>query len=74
MRIEEERILGLTGPIGAAKATALNAIPGLTLYQGELKVLGRDPVDRARSFHARCLLDCRCRRGAVLDADFVGLA
>src|SRR6202043_2893198 len=40
---EEERILGLIGPNGAGKTTALNAILGLTPYQGELKVLGRDP-------------------------------
>ena len=31
------------GPNGAGKTTALNAILGLTPYQGELKVLGRDP-------------------------------
>jgi ABC-2 type transport system ATP-binding protein len=43
LRIEEGRILGLVGPNGAGKTTALNAILGLTSYQGELKVLGRDP-------------------------------
>src|ERR1022692_2097397 len=43
LRIEEGRILGLIGPNGAVKTTALNAILGLTAYQGELKVLGRDP-------------------------------
>ncbi|MFZ1974076.1 MAG: ABC transporter ATP-binding protein [Candidatus Acidiferrales bacterium] len=43
MRVEEGRILGLIGPNGAGKTTALNAILGLTPYQGELKVLGRDP-------------------------------
>jgi ABC-2 type transport system ATP-binding protein len=41
--IEEGRILGLIGPNGAGKTTALNAILGLAAYQGELKVLGRDP-------------------------------
>jgi ABC-2 type transport system ATP-binding protein len=41
--IEEGRILGLIGPNGAGKTTALNAILGLIPYQGELKVLGRDP-------------------------------
>src|SRR5271166_3833073 len=41
--IEEGRILGLIGPNGAGKSTALNAILGLTSYQGELSVLGRDP-------------------------------
>jgi len=43
LRIEEGHILGLIGPNGAGKTTALNAILGLTPYQGELKVLGRDP-------------------------------
>jgi ABC-2 type transport system ATP-binding protein len=43
LHIEEGRILGLIGPNGAGKTTALNAILGLTQYQGELKVLGRDP-------------------------------
>jgi ABC-2 type transport system ATP-binding protein len=43
LRVEEGRILGLIGPNGAGKSTALNAILGLTKYQGELKVLGRDP-------------------------------
>jgi ABC-2 type transport system ATP-binding protein len=43
LRIEEGRILGLVGPNGAGKSTALNAILGLIPYQGELKVLGRDP-------------------------------
>jgi ABC-2 type transport system ATP-binding protein len=43
LRVEEGRILGLVGPNGAGKTTALNAILGLTSFQGELKVLGRDP-------------------------------
>ena len=43
LRVEEGRILGLIGPNGAGKTTALNAILGLTAYQGELRVLGRDP-------------------------------
>jgi ABC-2 type transport system ATP-binding protein len=43
LRVEEGRILGLIGPNGAGKTTALNAILGLTPYEGELKVLGRDP-------------------------------
>src|SRR5687767_5330452 len=42
-RVEEGRILGLIGPNGAGKTTALNAILGLTSYQGQLNVLGRDP-------------------------------
>ncbi len=43
LKVEEGRILGLIGPNGAGKTTALNAILGLTPYEGELKVLGRDP-------------------------------
>ena len=43
LRVEEGRILGIVGPNGAGKTTALNAILGLIPYEGELKVLGRDP-------------------------------
>jgi ABC-2 type transport system ATP-binding protein len=43
LRVAEGRILGLIGPNGAGKTTALDAILGLTQYQGELRVLGRDP-------------------------------
>ena len=43
LRVEEGRILGLIGPNGAGKTTALNAILGLTSYQGQLNVLDRNP-------------------------------
>jgi ABC-2 type transport system ATP-binding protein len=43
LRVEEGRILGLIGPNGAGKTTALNAVLGLTPFEGQLKVLGRDP-------------------------------
>src|SRR5712672_1726240 len=43
LRVAEGRILGLIGPNGGGKTTALNASLGLTPYQGELRVLGRDP-------------------------------
>jgi len=43
LHVEEGRILGIIGPNGAGKSTALHTILGLTPYQGELKVLGRDP-------------------------------
>jgi ABC-2 type transport system ATP-binding protein len=43
LRVEEGRILGVIGPNGAGKTTALGAILGLLPFQGELKVLGRDP-------------------------------
>ena len=45
LRIEEGQIVGLIGPNGAGKTTALNAILGLIPFDGELKVLGRDPWD-----------------------------
>jgi len=43
LRVTEGHILGLVGPNGAGKTTALNAMLGLTPYQGELRVLGHDP-------------------------------
>ena len=41
--VEEGRIVGVIGPNGAGKTTTLNAILGLTPYEGHLRVLGRDP-------------------------------
>jgi ABC-2 type transport system ATP-binding protein len=43
LRVEDGRIFGLIGPNGAGKTTALNAILGLTPFQGDLRVLGRNP-------------------------------
>jgi ABC-2 type transport system ATP-binding protein len=37
------RIVGLIGPNGAGKTTALKALLGLTSFEGQLQVLGRDP-------------------------------
>ena len=55
--VEEGRILGLIGPNGAGKSTALNAILGLTQYQGELKVLGRDPwIERDELMRDVCFI------------------
>jgi ABC-2 type transport system ATP-binding protein len=45
LRLDEGRILGLIGPNSAGKSTALNAILGLTQYLGELRVLGRHPLN-----------------------------
>jgi ABC-2 type transport system ATP-binding protein len=57
LRVEEGRILGLIGPNGAGKTTALNAILGLTAYQGELQVLGRDPwMERDRLMRDVCFI------------------
>ena len=41
--ISAGRIVGLIGPNGAGKTTALKAILGLVPFDGELKVLGKDP-------------------------------
>jgi ABC-2 type transport system ATP-binding protein len=57
LRVEEGRILGLIGPNGAGKTTALNAILGLTPYQGELRVLGRDPwAERDQLMRDACFI------------------
>src|SRR5215469_526179 len=57
LRVEEGRILGLIGPNGAGKTTALNAILGLTPYEGELRVLGRDPwTERERLMRDVCFI------------------
>jgi ABC-2 type transport system ATP-binding protein len=57
LRVEEGRILGLIGPNGAGKTTALNAILGLTAYEGELRVLGRDPwSERDRLMRDVCFI------------------
>jgi len=41
--VQPGRIVGLIGPNGAGKTTAIKAILGLTAFDGELKVLGKDP-------------------------------
>jgi ABC-2 type transport system ATP-binding protein len=58
LRVEEGRILGLIGPNGAGKTTALNAILGLTPYQGELRVLGRSPwTERDQLMRDVCFIE-----------------
>jgi ABC-2 type transport system ATP-binding protein len=43
------RVVGLIGPNGAGKTTAMRAILGLTSYQGDLRVAGREPLrERAK--------------------------
>jgi ABC-2 type transport system ATP-binding protein len=57
LRVEEGRIVGLIGPNGAGKTTALNAILGLTPYQGELRVLGRNPwTERDQLMNEVCFI------------------
>jgi ABC-2 type transport system ATP-binding protein len=43
LSVDDGRILGLIGPNGAGKTTALNAMLGLTPFEGQLRVLGRNP-------------------------------
>jgi ABC-2 type transport system ATP-binding protein len=57
LRIDEGRIVGLIGPNGAGKSTALHAILGLTPYDGQLRVLGRDPwADRDALMRDVCFI------------------
>jgi ABC-2 type transport system ATP-binding protein len=41
--VQSGRIVGLIGPNGAGKTTALRAVLGLTSYEGQLRVLDREP-------------------------------
>ena len=43
LSVQAGRIVGLIGPNGAGKTSALRAILGLTSYEGQLQVLGREP-------------------------------
>jgi ABC-2 type transport system ATP-binding protein len=55
--VEQGRIVGLIGPNGAGKTTALRAILGLTAYQGQLQVLGREPLrERTALMHDACFI------------------
>jgi ABC-2 type transport system ATP-binding protein len=57
LRVEEGRIVGVVGPNGAGKTTMLDAILGLVPYQGELRVLGRDPwSERDRLMRDVCFI------------------
>src|SRR6201991_3522806 len=51
------RIVGLIGPNGAGKTTAIKAILGLTSFDGELKVLGKDPcTERNQLMNEVCFI------------------
>jgi ABC-2 type transport system ATP-binding protein len=55
--IQTGRIVGLIGPNGAGKTSALRAILGLTAYEGQLQVLGREPFrDRALLMNDACFI------------------
>jgi ABC-2 type transport system ATP-binding protein len=55
--VEQGRIVGLIGPNGAGKTTAMKALLGLTSFEGELRVLGRDPyMDRDELMRDVCFI------------------
>ncbi len=55
--VESGRIVGLIGPNGAGKTTALKAILGLTPFDGDLTVMGRDPrSERDRLMEDVCFI------------------
>lgn len=57
LQVEDGRIVGLIGPNGAGKTTALNAIVGLTSFEGMLNVLGRNPwTERAPLMRDACFI------------------
>jgi ABC-2 type transport system ATP-binding protein len=55
--VEPGRIVGLIGPNGAGKTTALKAILGLTPFDGELLVFGKNPYhERNAVMHDVCFI------------------
>lgn len=57
LTIEAGKIVGLIGPNGAGKTSALRAILGLTSYEGQLTVLGREPFrDRTALMGDACFI------------------
>jgi ABC-2 type transport system ATP-binding protein len=55
--VEAGRIVGLIGPNGAGKTTALKAILGLTPFDGDLLVFGKNPYrDRNAVMHDVCFI------------------
>jgi len=57
LRVDEGRIVGLIGPNGAGKTTLINAVLGLISYEGQLRVLGRDPwSERDRLMNDACFI------------------
>src|SRR5210317_1545998 len=57
LEIPAGRIVGLIGPNGAGKTSALKAILGLTTFEGELRVLDKNPsADRAALMEDVCFI------------------
>ena len=57
LKVEAGRIVGLIGPNGAGKSTALQAMLGLTPFEGRLSVLGLNPwAERDRLMADVCFI------------------
>jgi len=57
LNVQPGRIVGLIGPNGAGKTTAIKAILGLTSFDGELQVLGKDPrTERNQLMNEVCFI------------------
>jgi ABC-2 type transport system ATP-binding protein len=57
LNVQPGRIVGLIGPNGAGKTTAIKAILGLTSFDGELQVLGKDPrTERNQLMNEACFI------------------
>ena len=57
LEVESGAIVGLIGPNGAGKTTLLRSLLGLTRYQGEVDVLGYNPIDqRAQLMQQVCFI------------------
>ncbi|MFT7130920.1 MAG: ABC-2 type transport system ATP-binding protein [Gammaproteobacteria bacterium] len=48
LHIKKGRIVGLIGPNGAGKTTALKCLLGLSTYNGEINVMGLNPLKQRR--------------------------
>src|SRR6185503_8546188 len=57
LNIQPGRIVGLIGPNGAGKTSLIKAVLGLTSFDGELRVLGKDPrVERDQLMNEVCFI------------------
>ncbi len=57
LNVQPGRIVGLIGPNGAGKTTVIKAVLGLTSFDGELRVLGRDPrTERNQLMNEVCFI------------------
>ena len=68
LSIPAGRIYGLVGHNGAGKTTTLNALLGLTDYEGDLSVLGRNPFAERAAADGGRRLHLRRRQPAALPA------